>query len=90
MEDDFHQQLLALETLGHKRDKRKARQISDEDLSDREINKFKSEAVENEEIESGPFCPDLLLEPDSYSRVPREGSVRPRAGARGPYNWHPD
>eukprot|EP00972_Heterocapsa_arctica_P053699 7911093-Heterocapsa_arctica.AAC.1 len=32
------------------------------------------------------ICP----KPDSCCRVPNMGSVRPRAGARGPYNWHPD
>eukprot|EP00972_Heterocapsa_arctica_P040931 6033189-Heterocapsa_arctica.AAC.1 len=56
MEDDFQQPRLALEALGHKHDKRKARQRTDEDISDREIKQFKSEAVENEETESGPEC----------------------------------
>eukprot|EP00972_Heterocapsa_arctica_P031508 4640806-Heterocapsa_arctica.AAC.1 len=47
-----------------------------------ERSKCKSGAVQNEEIESGLVCPALLLEPDSYSGPPSEGSVRPRAGAR--------
>eukprot|EP00972_Heterocapsa_arctica_P115209 16446583-Heterocapsa_arctica.AAC.1 len=90
MEDDLQQKLFALETLGHKHDNTKARQRTDEDLADREIKKFKSEAVENEEIESGPVCPVSFIEPDSLCRVPSECSVRPRAGARGPYDWHTD
>eukprot|EP00972_Heterocapsa_arctica_P035643 5244955-Heterocapsa_arctica.AAC.1 len=74
MEDDFQLKLFVLETLGHKHDNIKARQRYDDDLTDREIKKFKSEAVENDEIESRPECPAPFLEPDSLSRVPSEGS----------------